>query len=196
MRWRMWILSVAVPAAVFAALMPRPVSCQEVSAQLSSVQEKVSKGQVLEAFEELKEVELAVWRAMPSMAARRVVLVEKEPPFFGSYVPKPGGSYRAGELIYLYVEPAGYTIREADGIYNISLTADYTLVGTEGKIIGGQRDFGRWKRNSRRPLTEFPMSFIFDFSGLSPGTYTIETIIKDTLSEKTLELSTPVVIVE
>lgn len=196
MRGRMWILFAVVTAAVFAALMPRPGSCQEVSAQLSSVQEKVKKGQLLEAFEELKEAELTVWRAMPSMAARKVVLVEKEPAFFGSYVPKPDGSYRAGEPIYMYIEPAGYTIRETDGGYSFSLTADFTLVGTEGQILGGQRDFGRWEMNSRRPVMEFMMFFTFDFSGLSPGTYTIETIIKDTLSEKTLELSTPVVIVE
>ena len=102
----------------------------------------------------------------------------------------------AASHLTLYVEPVGYTIREEGGEYSFSLTADFTLVGGEGQILGGQRDFGRWEMSGRRPVTEFMMYFTFDFEGLPAGTYTIETLIKDSFSDRTLELSTPVAIIE
>ena len=108
--------------------------------------------------------------------------------------PKAGGRYRTGEPVYLYLAPIGYTISESGEEFAFSLTADFTLVGGDGQILGGQRDFGRWEMRGRRPVTEFMMFFTFDFEGLPAGSYTIETLIRDSLSNRTLALSTPITI--
>jgi uncharacterized protein (DUF2141 family) len=50
--------------------------------------------------------------------------------------------------------------------------------------------------SSRRPVTEFMMFFTFDFSGLTPGSYAIETIIKDSNSDKTINMTTPITVVQ
>ena len=128
------------------------------------------------------------------MESRRVVLVSEEPTSFGSYLPKPDNRYRAGDPVLIYVEPMGYTISEEGGLYRFHLTADFTLVSGKGAILGGQRDFGRWEMTSRQPPTDFMMLFTYEFSGLVPGDYTIETLIKDANSDRTLTLNTPIVV--
>jgi len=165
-----------------------------LSDRLSSAGSKAAAGRHLEAFEDLKAAEFELWRKMPSMESRRVILVTEEPPFFGSYLPKPDNRYRAGDPVLIYVEPMGYTISEEGGLYRFHLTADFTLVSGKGEILGGQRNFGNWETTSRQPVTEFMMFFTYDFSGLTPGDYTIETLIKDANSTRTLTLTTPIVV--
>lgn len=184
----------ALPA-ILSVTIPGTSRCAELDASLAAVGAKAAGGRAFEAFEEIKRAELELWRTMPGMAARRAVLVEEEPAFFGSYTPKAGGAYRPGEPVYLYIEPVGYTIRESGEEYSFSLKADFTLVDGDGQILGGQRDFGRWEMSGRRPVTEFMMFFTFDFEGLPAGNYTIETLIMDTLSNRTLEVDLPITIV-
>jgi hypothetical protein len=176
------------------AAAPVPSRGDTLADRLSAAGSKAKAGRHLEAFEDLKAAEFELWQKMPAMKSRRVVLVTEEPAFFGSYLPKPDNRYRKGEPVLIYVEPVGYTISEEEGLYRFLLTADFTLVSGKGEILGGQRDFGRWEMTSRQPVTEFMMFFTYDFSGLSPGEYTIETLIKDANSERTLTLNTPIVV--
>ncbi len=176
------------------AAAPAPSRGDTLADRLSSAGSKAAAGRHLEAFEDLKAAEFELWRQLPAMESRRVILVSEEPAFFGSYLPKPDNRYRTGEPVLIYVEPVGYTISEGEGLYRFLLTADFTLVSGKGEILGGQRDFGRWEMTSRQPVTEFMMFFTYDFSGLSPGDYTIETLIKDANSDRTLTLNTPIVV--
>lgn len=176
-------------------LIAGPVSAAgPFDAEIEKARAAAEAGKSLEAYEALKEAELALWNSMTEISLRKTVLVTEEPPFFGAYTPRENSRYHPGEPILLYVEPVGYTIIEEDGIYSYSLTADVTLLDTKGGVLGGQKDFGTWKFASRRPVTEFMMYFTFDFTGLDGGEYVIETIIRDQHSPKTAAFSTPVTI--
>jgi hypothetical protein len=185
-----WLLA----ALLVLASSPAPTRGDSLADRLSSAGSKAAAGRHLEAFEDLKAAEFELWRKMTAMESRRTVLVAEEPAFFGSYLPKPDNRYRAGEPVLIYVEPVGYTIGEEDGRYHLLLTADFTLVSGQGAILGGQRDFGRWEMTSRQPPTDFMMFFTYEFSGLTPGDYTIETLIKDANSDRTLTLNTPITV--
>jgi hypothetical protein len=150
----------------------------------------------LETYEEHKAAELKLWRQMETMALRQALLVEEEPSSFGTYTPREDNRYRPGEPVHIYAEPVGHTIREADGVYAISLALDFTLLDESGKILGGQRDFDRLEMESRRPVMEFMVSFTYDTEGLPAGSYSFETLIRDSFSDRTLNVQIPIVIVE
>ena len=169
-----------------------PTEAGEIAGQLESVSSKAKGGDFLGAYEDLKEAELLLWKKMPAMETRTVVLVTEEPPFYGAYVPRPDNRYRSGEPVLIYAEPVGYTISEAEGIYSFKLTADFTLTDSDGQVLGGQRGFGNWEMVSRRPITEFMMYFTYDFSGLPPGEYAVETVVHDDNSDKSLRFTTPI----
>jgi hypothetical protein len=170
--------------------------CDSLAAQLDAVRVKAEAGLAAEAFEDLKAAELELWKRMTSLSARRLVLIEEEPPPDGAYRPRDGNLFRKGEPVRIALEPVGYTLKEEGGLYRLLLTTDFTVVDDQGSIYGGQRDFGRWEAASRRPVTEFLMFFTYDLSGLAPGEYVIETVVRDAYSDRTLELATPVVITE
>lgn len=175
---------------------PRPTPAASVPETLSAVRTKVEQGEFLDALEELRSAEFDIWKAMPSMVLRKAVLVTGEPSFSGSYLPRGSNRYAPNEPVQLYVEPAGYTIVEEKSGYRFALTADFTLVDSEGRILGGQREFHRWELTARRPVTGYWMYLTFEFSDLKAGTYNIETVFRDLNSDRTLEFVTPFVVVE
>jgi hypothetical protein len=154
------------------------------------------RGHDLETYEKHKAAELEIWRRMETMALRQALLVEEEPSSFGVYAPRGDNRYRPGDPVHIYAEPVGHTIREADGIYVISLALDFTLLDESGKILGGQRDFDRLEMESRRPVMEFMVSFTYDTEGLPAGNYTFETLIRDSFSDRRLKVQMPIVIAE
>ena len=165
------------------------------SEEIEKARAAAGAGKSLEAYEALKEAELALWNSMTEIFLRKTVLVTEEPPLFEAYVPRKDNRYRPGEAIFLFAEPVGYTILEQDGVYSYDVTADVTIVDSNGVIRGGQKDFGSWKFASRRPVVELGLYFTFDLSGLDEGDYIIETVIRDRNSPKTASFSTPVTIV-
>jgi hypothetical protein len=186
----------AVLAILLPVIAPASGRCDSLAARLDAVRVKAEDGRTAEAFEELKRVELELWRLMTSLSARRLELIEEEPPPDGAYRPRVGNLFRKGEPVRIALEPVGYVLKEEDGLYRLLLTTDFTVVDDRGNIYGGQRDFGRWEAASRRPVTEFLMFFTYDLGGLAPGEYVIETVVRDAYSDRTLELATPVVIAE
>lgn len=185
-----------VLALLLTAFAPASGRCDSLAARLDAVRVQADEGHAVEAFEDLKAAELELWKRMASLSARRLVLIEEEPPPDGAYRPRVGNLFRKGEPVRIALEPVGYTLKEEGGLYRLLLTTDFTVVDDQGSIYGGQRDFGRWEAASRRPVTEFLMFFTYDLGGLAPGEYVIETVVRDAYSDRTLELATPVIIAE
>jgi hypothetical protein len=183
-------------ALLLAVLAPVSGRCASLAARLDAVKVKAETGRAAEAFEDLKAAELELWKGMTALSARKLVLIEEEPPPDGVYRPRAGNFFRRGEAVRIALEPVGYALKEEDGLYRLLLTTDFTVVDGQGNIYGGQREFGRWEAASRRPVTEFLMFFTYDLGELAPGEYVIETVVRDAYSDRTLELATPVVIAE
>jgi len=149
----------------------------------------------LERLERHKAAELELWRTMETMSLRQGLLVSEEPSSYGAYTPREDNRFRRGDPIIIYAEPVGHTIREENGLYRISLTADYALLDGTGTLLAGQRDIGNWEMESRRPVMEFMIFFTYDFSDFPTGAYTLETVVNDAFSDRSLKIDTPIVIV-
>lgn len=150
----------------------------------------------LDALEQHKDAELALWRAMTDIYARRALLVTGEPLSFGVYTPRKDNRYLPGEPVHIYVEPVGHTIREEGGLYTVSLALDFTLMDESGKLLGGQRNYDRLEMKSRRPVMEFMAFFTYDTEGLAAGRYIFETLLRDSFADRNLKVAIPVVIVD
>jgi opacity protein-like surface antigen len=104
---------------------------------------------------------------------------------FGVYTPKQGDEFAEGDVIHLYCEPVGFTVRKnAEGQYEFGFKADFSLEDESGKVLGGQKDFADLNFKSWNFNTEVALTFTYTFSGLGKGKYKIVTLVKDANSEK------------
>jgi hypothetical protein len=128
--------------------------------------------------------------------------VASEPRGFGLYDEKVSNTFRPGENIILYIEPAGFEYGAAtDGVdkmlYTIDFTADFTISDTEGNVLTGQQGLPVDKivlpYQEKKVFIPFTITQTTPFP---PGTYIITYTIHDDNSGKSFDISKEVVISE
>jgi hypothetical protein len=143
-----------------------------------------SEGEYYSAHSELHHMMELFWAKVP-LLLRNVRFVKDDDNTYGIYEPRENDSFAAGEPIFLYLEPAGYTFKKNPrGYYEFGFVADFTLEDDEGNVLGGQKgfadlDFSSWNYN-----TEISLTFTYTFTGFSAGKYKVMTHVKDTYSNK------------
>jgi hypothetical protein len=104
---------------------------------------------------------------------------------FGIYEPKESDEFASGEVIYLYLEPFGYTVKKnLAGKYEFGFNVDFSLESESGEILGGQKNFASLPFSSWNFNTEVALTFTYTFSGLDKGKYKIITTVRDAGSDK------------
>ncbi|MDR3154687.1 MAG: hypothetical protein LBW85_10575 [Deltaproteobacteria bacterium] len=133
----------------------------------------------------------SVWGMMGEMGIRNAAFVTEEPEYFGVYQPKQGEDFQPGELIILYCEPFGYTMRrEADGTYTNSLKWSFQIYDKAGASLGGQDNIGPYTHGGYRTFTtEKMLAFTINLSAFPSGSYTLSvTVIDDFDPQKSVEI--------
>jgi hypothetical protein len=137
------------------------------------------------AFESLRAVLQDFW-GMSNLLLENVRFVKSDNNTFGIYEPRESEEFAAGEAMYLYMEPVGYSMKKNDqGKYEFGFKTDITLENEKGEILGGQKDFANMGFSSWNFNTEICLTFTYTFSGLDKGRYKIVTAVHDVGSEKT-----------
>ncbi len=147
-----------------------------------------------QTLEGLHRAMAGAWRQLPFTAVN-VHLVAAPPQGYGQFIPRVDNVYRPSEPLILYLEPVGFTvIHDQDkGTYRYHLTADFNLVDAWGRVVSGRRRFGHFQGQSRNFPDRFPLTFTYSLSGLPPGEYKVETILRDMLgTQKTYTIVTPI----
>ena len=147
-------------------------------------------GKYVEAVDILRGVMTAVFQQAP-LTVRHVTFVSEEPEGFGAYKERSDSAFDSIDPVQLYCEPIGYTARTREGMYLVSLSADFAVIGQDGKLLGGQKNFYKWEGKSRAFNTEFMMLFTFNLKGLPPGRYTLAVTLRDNHSHKTAKFEKP-----
>lgn len=126
----------------------------------------------------------AFWQRAP-LLLNNVRLVQGTGNSYGIYEPRPQAAFQAGEPIYLYLEPVGYTLKKnPTGFYEFGFTADFTVKDAAGKVLGGQTAFADLNFRSWNFNTEVALTFTYRFSALKKGSYKVATVVKDKFSGK------------
>jgi hypothetical protein len=165
-------------------------SAQGFSDFCAQAQSLLDQNEPLKAMAVIRKAMGEAWARTP-FQVEKAVLVKEKAVGYGAYVPRMDNAYKSGEIIYLYLEPIGFTQQEKDGHYFIALAADFTVRKDDGTIVGGKENFGRWELKYKSFITEFNMNMDYTFR-MQPGNYVIKTVLKDLASLKTIAVETPV----
>lgn len=128
--------------------------------------------------------------------------VTSKPTGYGMYEEKESNTFRPGETILLYIEPAGFeyetlTGDDGDTLYRIGFTADFVLSDSEGNIVGGQQGIPTGEIISHRQNKEVFIPFTITQSApFPPGNYTITYTIYDVNSGKSFDIVKDIVLSE
>jgi hypothetical protein len=136
----------------------------------------------------------SVWNLMGEMGIRNAAFILEEPEFFGVYQPKQGQDFQPGELIILYCEPFGYTMRkEPDGTYTNSLRWSFKILDQDGNSLGGQENIGPYTHGGYRTFTtEKMLALTINLSQFPAGSYVLSvTITDDFNTQKSVEIQKP-----
>jgi hypothetical protein len=141
----------------------------------------------------LRQAVAAAWKQMP-FTAIEVHLVAAPPTGFGEYIPRVDNVYRPAEPLILYMEPVGFGVKydKDKAAYTYHISADFNLVDAWGHVVSGRRQFGRFEGESRHFPSRLPLTFTYSLSGLPPGEYRLETVLRDVLSKKSHAVVTPI----
>lgn len=156
-------------------------------------QEAVEKSKANDHLGALRAIEgayMAIWDRTP-FSFKRYLFVAERATGYGVFKPRAQGPFKSGEILRVYVEPVGYTFQAEGNMYTWLITADFNLRTKAGKVLGGQKEFGRFTFTSHERNTEFYMNLTYNFSGVSKGEYVLETILQDKISGKLARFELP-----
>lgn len=105
---------------------------------------KAAAGQHAEAVETLRRA-LTLLSAKGPLTLRRAQFITAPPKGFGIYQPRANNLFRTGEPLIIYVEPVGIGWRMADKVNRSLMVTDFEIRTADGKVLGGQKDFGRFE---------------------------------------------------
>ena len=154
-------------------------------ASLAQFKEAMGKSDDAGALAALRSTFEMFWEKTP-LLLNNVKFVTNESASYGIYTPKATEEFAPGEVLNLYLEPVGQTLKRNErGQYDFGFRADFVLEDETGKVLGGQNDFVNPSFTSWNFNTEIALTFNFTFTGLQAGKYKIVLTVKDVQSTKT-----------
>jgi hypothetical protein len=142
----------------------------------------VSKTNIKPSLTDLDVAESAVvdlWTRLP-FSTRRVMFVSKKPMSYGAYEQRPSSIFAAGETLITYIEPVGYKWdNPAPSSFRFGMTIDFEVQTSEGKVLGGQKQFQNFEFNTHYRNREIFLTLTATIDGLTPGNYVLAYTVYD-----------------
>jgi hypothetical protein len=168
-----------------------PAQAQGLSGHLQSFTTQMEKGQAVEAVGSLRQAMAEAWNKLP-LTIKRALLVEQKAGSYANFQARPNNLYAKDQPVLIYVEPICYHFKPQGGGVSFGLAVDLTLLDKAGKVLGGQRDFGKWTFEGREPVFEFYMNLTVNVT-VEPGEYLLEITTRDLASPNQTSFQLPVV---
>ena len=169
---------------------PAPILAGEIEDLAREAEAKAKAGQYIEAVEILRRA-IGALAAKGPLTLRRVQFIAEPPKGFGIYRPRDGNVFRPGEPLIVYAEPIGMGWKAADGINRSHIVTDFEIRTPDGKILGGQKDFGRFEFASRDQNQEIMTHLTIRLSGAPAGSYVFGATYRDQVNGKSANLELP-----
>lgn len=167
-----------------------PVHAGEIEDLAREAEKQANAGQHLEAVETLRRA-INVLTAKGPLALRRVQFISEPPRAFGIYQPRADNVFRAGEPLIVYAEPVGMGWKAEGGVNRAQMATDFVIRTADGKILGGQKEFGKFEFNSLERNHEVMTHLTIKLSGAPPGRYVLAATFRDLINGKSAMLELP-----
>lgn len=150
-------------------------------------------------IEQIREQYLDAWNQTEFRSAFDIFIEPESSSAYGIYQERNSSAFQPGETINLYAEPIGFkhsAIVDELGntIYSVGMTADLNITDTEGNVLFEQDGFLDFEHNSYNRVTEVPLDFTVDVTGLPEGDYFLNIRVYDLVSGQSFDLNKPITI--
>ncbi|EAV40838.1 hypothetical protein SIAM614_17539 [Stappia aggregata IAM 12614] len=170
------------------------LSCQVLAGPL---QDKVGEAEAAleagnggEAIAVMRQALFDIW-SKASLSIPTALFVRAPADGYGIYTPRADAAFAPDEALRIYLEPVGFDWKQQDGLYTSLLTVDFDLASPDGKVLAGQKGFGRFDFKSHVPNTEYMANLTLNVSGAPSGDYVLELTVNDEYSGKTAKVRMP-----
>jgi len=175
--------AVALFAIGAVALAAAPAAAQTIAGKAAEAETLAKAGKFADALVALDAAADILWEKSP-LACRRILWVADKASGFGAYNPRETNVYKSGETMLAYAEPIGYGWRKSGDIWHIDMVGDLVIRSADGAELFRKDDFGAFAIASRARNREFMLNLTVTLSGVSPGNYVAETVLRDKVSGK------------
>lgn len=176
-----------------ASLLPWPALAGPIADAGAEIEAQLDAGDPYAALDAAGTVFGMVWDQIPSIGFTDFALVAEPAQGYGIYTPREGNVYAAGEPILIYAEPFGFGYGQtADGLHAIGLAIDLKVMTEGGEVVGEIADVSALDLVSRYQNREFQANITYTLDGLAPGTYVLQTILRDRNSDKVGAFDLPI----
>ena len=116
--------------------------------------------------------------------------VASDPEGFGMY-DRRQAVFGKGEPLIVYCEPVGLPWQKGGRGFQSLFTVDFEVLDTTGKVLGGQKEFGRFGFDSAVRNQEIMTRLTLNVDGIEPGDYVLRYIFTDQVSGNQAGLDMP-----
>ncbi|HSA75730.1 MAG TPA: hypothetical protein VLE21_06035 [Candidatus Nitrosocosmicus sp.] len=150
-------------------------------------------------FEKIREQYLNAWNQTEFRSTFDIFIAPESSSGYGIYQERNSSVFQPGETINLYAEPIGFKHsavidEQGNTIYSVGMTADLNITDTLGNVLFEQDGFLNFEHNSYNRVTEVPLDFTVDVTGLPEGEYFLNIRVYDLVSGQSFDLNKPITI--
>lgn len=150
-------------------------------------------------FESIREQYLEAWNQTDFNSIFNIFIEPESSSGYGIYQERNSSVFLPGETINLYAEPIGFkhsavVDEQGNTIYSVGMTADLNITDTLGNVLFEQDGFLDFQHNSYNRVTEVPLDFTIDVTGLPEGDYFLNIRVYDLVSGQSFDLNEPITI--
>jgi hypothetical protein len=167
-----------------------PLHAGELADLGRQAEKQANSGEHTEAVDTLRRA-MDVVMAKGPLVLRRVQFITEPPRAFGVYQPRASNVFRPGESLIVYAEPVGVGWKAEGGISRMLIVTDFDVRTRDGKILGGQKEFGKFEFSSRVPHHELMTHLTITVNGAPAASYVLSATYRDLISGKSATLELP-----
>ena len=167
-----------------------PALAGEVENLARDAEAKAKAGDTVAAVETLRRA-IGVVMTQGPLTLRKVQFIAEPPKGFGIYKTRADNVFKPGEPLIIYAEPLGMGWKTENGVNRALVAADFEIRTPDGKILGGQKNFGRFEFMSHEQNQEIMTHLTIRLSGAPAGSYEFAATYRDQVSGKSANLTLP-----
>lgn len=171
-------------------VLPLTAAAGPIQEKATSAEAALQQGEGSKAIALLREAMEQAWKEAP-ISVQKALFVSAPADGFGIYNARADNVFPAGEALVVYLEPVGFDWKQQDGLFMSLLTVDFDLASPDGKVLAGQKGFGKFDFKSHVANTEYMANLTLNISGAPAADYLLVLTVNDELGGGSTKVSLP-----